>query len=195
MAAGCWLGTTSGRWPGLKGENIVALIGPRVRAAMTVTTAPFISASQEPPAPGSSGPWNKSALSRSRSALGSRPSVLLPFHAPGRSCESGLPPPKGLHAPCCVKKIFHVKIQRRDVNQPSEPDSSERELLRQAELCSALGGSCPQRTVTSGHIFNKARRKSCPHARPLRHFLGARAARTFFWGHPSQLLAPQSSSS
>lgn len=68
-ALGCWLGTTSGRWPRLGGDYIIDLIGSLARPDYSCCAFRL---PREPLAPGASGPWNESALSRSRRTLGSQ---------------------------------------------------------------------------------------------------------------------------
>lgn len=166
---------------------LVALIGPLCVLPWTWRPSPRV-----PKAPAgvacSNGLLSKSTGNRSRRGPGSW-LCSLPFHVPHGSCQSGLPAPKGLRSPCCVKKILHVKIQRRDVNQPSEPgcqDGSCSNRLNFAPPCVLQRVLPTARSDLLAHL-NKAGRKFCPH--PLGRF-PALARRGSRWpgGIPASLL-------
>lgn len=152
---GGWRSTVWGRWPKLGGEHIVALAGlscelPRPWAQPCLSLPP-----KSPPPQVPLGPLNRSALSRSRRALGGLGSTLHPFHVPGGSCKPALPSPEGLRSPCCVKKYFMLKFN-------GEKLTSQRNKARRSASCSdklnfapLCGRSCPQPAATSWHILTR----------------------------------------
>lgn len=144
----------------------MALIGPLVQAAKALATVPFVSASQGPPCPGSSAPLNKSALSRSRRALGSHGSSSFPF-----MCLAAPASLACLHQRDCTllaasKRYFMLKFNREMLTSrqnKARQNASCSNRLNFAPLCR---GSHPQLAATTWHILIRLDANAAPSPSP-----------------------------
>ena len=156
------LGTISGRWPRFGGECTMALIGPLVQAAKALATAPFVSASQGPPRPGSSGPLNKSALSRSRRALGSHGSSSFPFMWLAAPASLAC-----LHQRDCTllassKRYFMLKFNGEMLTSSQNKARRNTSCSNRLNFAPLCGGSCPQLAATTWHILIRLDANAAP---------------------------------
>ena len=133
-----------------------------MQAAKALATAPFVSASQGPPHPGSSGPLNKSALSRSRRALGSHGSGSFPFMCRAAPASLACPHQRDCTLLAASKRYFMLKFNGEMLTSHQNKAHQNASCSNRLNFALLCRGSRPQLAATTWHILIRPDANAAP---------------------------------